>query len=362
MARLLSLALSALALSAASAQDTCAYTTELDCLKAGGRTDYACAWCKSAAVPSSCATLSQASKLPPGVFDCGNSTRSDCDLQKTVDACQTLVGCLWCTSKTVKPICGNYMNTSTLPKSVFTCAGPYEEEEEEQEAAPADEPADPAASADAVADAADAADAAAAVATAPTNYDFFMLVQQWAITECQDVFLCTATAQYFTLHGLWPERTDGSYPQTCPGAPAFDPSKLKPLLPALNTYWPSLNGPSQTFWQHEYEKHGSCATDVFPTEVSYFNGTLGFLSSYNITTALSAHGIVPSNTKSFELTAFNDALVAELGFSAELTCDSQHRVETATFCVAKTGKLMACPPAVPRKCSGGLAYLPASMP
>jgi ribosomal protein L12E/L44/L45/RPP1/RPP2 len=133
--------------SRASEADTCTYSTELDCLKAGGRTAYACAWCKSAAIPSSCATLEHASKLPPSDFDCGNSTRPDCDLQKTIGACEGVVGCLWCTSKTVKPICGNYMNASTLPKSVFTCAGPYAEAaeaaaeamrpEEEEEEAPA---------------------------------------------------------------------------------------------------------------------------------------------------------------------------------------------------------------------------------
>jgi hypothetical protein len=36
-----------------------------------------------------------------------------------------------------------------------------------------------------------------------TASDFDMLVEQWAITECQDVFKCNASEQYFTLHGLW---------------------------------------------------------------------------------------------------------------------------------------------------------------
>ena len=327
-----------LAACALAAPDACTYKDELTCLQAGGRTDYACAWCKSAAIPSSCATLAEAQKLPPGAFECGNSTRTDCDLMKTVDDCSSLVGCLWCTSKTVKPICGNYMNTSTLPKSVFTCAGPYEE-------APA-APAAPAAEGDA----------------APGQYDFFLLEQQWAITECQDVFKCPSkpTGAYMTLHGLWPERTDGSYPQSCGGS--FDPSKIQKLLPALNTYWPSLNGPSDTFWQHEYEKHGTCCTDVFPDELSYFNGTLALPAQYNITSALAAHGIYPSNTKSFQLTAFNAALKAEYGQSAVLTCDSQHRIETAVQCISKSGAIMACPASVKGACSGGLAYLPSSMP
>jgi ribonuclease T2 len=340
-------ALALLASSRASEADACTYSTELDCLKAGGRTDYACAWCKSAAIPSSCATLAHASKLPPSDFDCGNSTRADCDLQKTIGACESVVGCLWCTSKTVKPICGNYMNTSTLPKSVFTCSGPYAEA---AEAAAAEEEEEEEGEAPAVVSSPDA-----------SNYDFFMHVEQWAITECQDAFKCSAAWTYFTMHGLWPERNDGSYPQNCAGAPAFDPSKLAPIMPALNRYWPSLNGPSQSFWQHEWNTHGSCATDVFATQLDFFNSTLNYLAQYNISAALAAHGIFPSNTKSFPLTAFNAALEAEFGQTAVLTCDSQHRIEVATLCISKQGKAIACPSSVPRKCSGGLAFLPASM-
>ena len=175
----------------AAAQDACTYKDETSCLKAGGRTDYACAWCKSAAIPSSCATLAEASKLPPGPFECGNSTQNTCEAMKSNATCGEVVGCSWCTSKTVGPICANYMNASYLPKSVFTCFGPYLEEAEAEEAAPA------------------AVAAAAPVAVDAGKYDFFMLVQQWAITECQDVFSCTATNQYFTLCVCALFRNDG---------------------------------------------------------------------------------------------------------------------------------------------------------
>jgi len=127
----------------------------------------------------------------------------------------------------------------------------------------------------------------------------------------------------------------------------------------LNTYWPSLNGPSQTFWAHEFEKHGTC-TD-FPSQLSFFNGTLSLRAKYDIVAALATAGIVPSNTVEFTLSAFNAALVAAYGHTALLTCDSQGRIETATFCVTKAGALMECPSTVPRKCSGGKAFLPASM-
>ena len=58
------------AVSAVSAQggpDACgqAYNTESSC-----NADAKCVWCKSAAIPSSCYTIADSKKLPPGVFEC----------------------------------------------------------------------------------------------------------------------------------------------------------------------------------------------------------------------------------------------------------------------------------------------------
>ena len=87
--------------------------------------------------------------------------------------------------------------------------------------------------------------------SAPTNYDFFLLVLQYAPALCGSQFKCPspATWTYFTLHGLWPERSDGTYPQTCSNQ-KFDPSAVQSIQPQLEKYWISLNGPSETFWSH----------------------------------------------------------------------------------------------------------------
>ena len=45
--------------------DECSYGTKTEC-----DANDACSWCKSAAVKSSCHTLEDAKKLPPGVFIC----------------------------------------------------------------------------------------------------------------------------------------------------------------------------------------------------------------------------------------------------------------------------------------------------
>jgi ribonuclease T2 len=51
-------------------------------------------------------------------------------------------------------------------------------------------------------------------------------------------------------------------------------------------YWGSLNGPADTFWAHEYEKHGTCEEDLFATQHDFFAGALNLLGKYNVTTAV----------------------------------------------------------------------------
>ena len=50
--------------------------------------------------------------------------------------------------------------------------------------------------------------------------------------------------------------------------------QITPVRTLMELDWPSYYGPDETFWAHEWEKHGTCAEDVFPTQLDYFNTTL----------------------------------------------------------------------------------------
>ena len=76
----------------------------------------------------------------------------------------------------------------------------------------------------------------------------------------------------YSIHGLWPQYTNGSYPQYCKNV-SFDENKITSLLPQLNKLWPSNMGPNKDFWKHEWEKHGSCVFTPM-TEFEYFKKTL----------------------------------------------------------------------------------------
>ena len=81
------------------------------------------------------------------------------------------------------------------------------------------------------------------------------------------------TCSHFTIHGLWPENLDASWPQYCSKEP-FSAAAVADLLPQLRTEWPSVFSKGSHFWQHEWRRHGTCATETFPTEHAFFGTVL----------------------------------------------------------------------------------------
>jgi ribonuclease T2 len=78
-----------------------------------------------------------------------------------------------------------------------------------------------------------------------------------------------------TLHGLWPDYGDGSYPTLC-SKEAFDYDKVVAAvgLDDLEERWPNVQQAESSasydnFWVHEWTKHGTCTglsqTDYFET-------------------------------------------------------------------------------------------------
>jgi ribonuclease T2 len=81
-----------------------------------------------------------------------------------------------------------------------------------------------------------------------------------------------------TIHGLWPERKDGTWPSTC-SSEKFDPETISKVgKDRFNTYWPNVKASSSSssstyysFWSHEWTKHGTCSG---LNQHEYFNTTL----------------------------------------------------------------------------------------
>lgn len=92
----------------------------------------------------------------------------------------------------------------------------------------------------------------------------------------------------FTIHGLWPDFDDGTFPSFCNKTDQFDIDLVRDLLPQLETEWPSytVRG-GDDFWAYEYAKHGTCAKATFRNEHEYFAGVLGLNEEYNLLVRLS---------------------------------------------------------------------------
>ena len=88
------------------------------------------------------------------------------------------------------------------------------------------------------------------------------------------------TCSRFTIHGLWPENLDGTWPQFCNTTP-FNVTALHDILPLLKASWPSVFSKSASFWQHEWRRHGTCAMGKFATERDFFASVLQLDAQYD---------------------------------------------------------------------------------
>jgi ribonuclease I len=76
----------------------------------------------------------------------------------------------------------------------------------------------------------------------------------------------------YTIHGLWPNYANGSYPSYCYDI-HLDLDKLEEdtdLYMDMNTSWFSFEGDNQEFWNHEVNKHYSCLFNRTMTQLEYF--------------------------------------------------------------------------------------------
>jgi len=179
---------------------------------------------------------------------------------------------------------------------------------------------------------------------AAVAFDFYMLVLQW------DAKVSTS---YFTIHGLWPENKDGSYPSDCAG-PKFNLSTINSLVTSLNKVWPSNNGANSVFWQHEWEKHGTCSEFE---QYAYFSNSINLQGLYNVKTALDRANIIPTATKTYTTTSINNAVQSYIGALPALHCSSSKLVEIA-LCITKSLSLTNCPTSMGSyfKCPASVTY------
>ncbi|KYQ89874.1 ribonuclease T2 [Tieghemostelium lacteum] len=191
----------------------------------------------------------------------------------------------------------------------------------------------------------------------PGDFDFYLFVQQWIYSYCgEQTCIGSKVREAFTVHGLWPENTDGSYPSFCSG-PTFSSSAISDLLTELDYDWPSLTGPNTDFWTHEWSKHGTCSiTGPITNQHSYFQTGLSLYDKFNITQAFEQKDIYPSSYKTYSPDDMIDAIDSVYGGKPALQCQSGD-LSTIAVCIDKdTLDIMDCPYLSGWTCSGDITW------
>ncbi|GLC48244.1 hypothetical protein PLESTB_000074700 [Pleodorina starrii] len=155
-----------------------------------------------------------------------------------------------------------------------------------------------------------------------TKFDYFLLVRQWPGSYCSK-HSCTLLhnrGYHFTIHGLWPNYDDGTWPQFCDASNKFDEDKLEDLMDELESEWPSTMDSDENFWEHEWSKHGTCSVGIFPTEHSYFSNVLKLHRRYDLAAALRKADIVPDKHKVYRAKDLADAIHDEYGVRPVVHC------------------------------------------
>ncbi|KAI0409653.1 ribonuclease T2-like protein [Xylaria palmicola] len=200
------------------------------------------------------------------------------------------------------------------------------------------------------------------------------------LTQFWDTSPSTGPSDSWTIHGLWPDNCDGSYEQYCDtnreytNITAILQSKAPSTLATMQTYWKDYEGDDETFWEHEFGKHGTCISTLEPScytnyqatdEVAdYFGRAVSLFQALPTYAWLAAAGIVPSSTQTYTLAAIQAALTAHHGHNVVIRCSGstlnelwyhfhvQGSVQGGTFqAVDPVGSGSTCP-------STGIKYLP----
>jgi len=146
-------------------------------------------------------------------------------------------------------------------------------------------------------------------------------------------------ADAFTMHGLWPNTCSGGMGpgNGCDDNRQYD--DIESLLDSslrseMNTYWPSNKNDNNAFWVHEWQKHGTCVTTLFPNcfqsgtyrtgeEVSvYFRQALALRKQYDLYAAMAEGGFKPvsSVSQGYRADDVVSAIRKKFGVTVTLEC------------------------------------------
>jgi len=160
-------------------------------------------------------------------------------------------------------------------------------------------------------------------------FDYYLLNLSWSPEFCATHPGKPECAQHlgFVLHGLWPQNTNGSYPENCSNAPGpQNPAQYADLYP------------DQGLLRHEWQTHGTCsglAPDAF------FQLARQAVHSVAIPTGLSSLNHQISMPPAEILSLFTKTNPSIPAASLALSCGSNY-LTAVEVCLSKTLQPTSC--------------------
>ncbi|KAF8072919.1 hypothetical protein HT031_000579 [Scenedesmus sp. PABB004] len=176
------------------------------------------------------------------------------------------------------------------------------------------------------------------------DFDYFYLVRQWPATFCNE-HTCTHRPPHkyrFTVHGFWPQRRDGTWPEFCDPDSTLEERDIDDLLPELERVWPSWSSDDESFWNHEWTRHGTCAERVVGGQHAFFDAVLRLHRRLNLQDALADAGIEPSNTRRYAVQHIKGAVEDAYGVMPHVTCDDRGELAEIWMCINKKLRPIDC--------------------
>ncbi|PKU74747.1 Ribonuclease 1 [Dendrobium catenatum] len=121
---------------------------------------------------------------------------------------------------------------------------------------------------------------------------------------------------------------------------------------------PSSN--SQSFWAHEWAKHGTCAESVF-NEHDYFKAALNLKGKADgILHMLSSSGIEP-NDNSYSLSSIGEAIKGGIGYTPVIECNQDESGSSQLYQVylcadTSAANFITCPVFPKESCSSEIKF------
>lgn len=181
------------------------------------------------------------------------------------------------------------------------------------------------------------------LATQTTEWDYLLFVQVWPGSWIKNPTTSNFNNTYFTIHGLWPEYLNSTWPQFC-NRDKFNFTAIQNISQDLKVYWTNFENP-KTLWIHEYQKHATCAESdpLLTTEYLYFSTGLNLRNKYDIFDSLKNNSITPSNSIKYPTLKLVKVLANLFNHPVVVICDKNNILNEIRFCLDKNLEQFDCP-------------------